>query len=50
MSILKSINPANEQMFAEFKQMSLTKVKQIILESSRRKINGPNLIFKIEFK
>ena len=35
MSILKSINPANEQMFAEFKQMSLTKVKEIILESSK---------------
>ena len=35
MSILKSINPANEQMFAEFKQMSLAEVKQIILESSK---------------
>lgn len=35
MSILKSINPANEQMFAEFKQMSLAKVKEIILESSK---------------
>ena len=34
MSVLKSINPANEEMFAEFQEIGLSATKQIILESS----------------
>ena len=35
MSVLKSINPVNEQAFAEFQEFSLSKVKKVILESSK---------------
>ena len=34
MSVLKSINPANEEMFAEFKEINLAETKQIVSESS----------------
>ena len=34
MSVLKSINPANEEIFAEFQEIGLPATKQIILESS----------------
>ena len=46
MSTLKSINPANEQVFAEFQEVGLSKVKHIILESS----NAQNQWAKIDIK
>ena len=34
MSVLKSINPATEELFAEFKEINLSSAEEIILKSS----------------
>ena len=34
MSVLKSINPATEELFAEFKEIDLSRIEQIIIKSS----------------
>ena len=34
MSVLKSINPATEELFAEFKEIDISEVEQIIKKSS----------------
>ncbi len=43
MSVLKSINPATEELFAEFKEIDLSATKQIIKESSNAQKGWANL-------
>ena len=50
MSVLKSINPVNEQVFAEFQVISLSKVKQVILESSKAQEQWAQLNIKSRIK
>ena len=50
MSVLKSINPVNEQVFAEYKEVSLSKVKQVILDSSKAQEEWAELNIKNRIK
>jgi len=46
MSILKSINPATEELFAEFKEMNSPLTKEIIAKSSESQKNWSNINIK----
>ena len=49
MSILKSINPATEELFAEFKEINSTLTKEIISKSSESQKNWSNIDIKQKY-